>query len=176
MSKISFSSLALSFISLMIFWVIMSGYLDVLHIGFGVVSVTGVLLFNYRLQNHRFSGEDVDVLRSLRFSRSVYYFLWLILQVIVAGFHMARLIVSPSMPIKPAVVRFKADLPSDQAKMILGNSITLTPGTLTVDIEGDQFLIHALDTTSYESLQNDKMPREVLKLFEKEERQVISDF
>lgn len=160
----------------MVFWIIMSGYLDALHIGFGIISVSGVLYFNYRLQNHRFSGEDVDILRSLRFSRFVYYFFWLIIQVVIAGFHMARLIVTPSMPIKPAMVKFRADLPSDQAKMILGNSITLTPGTLTVDIEDDLFLIHALDTSSYTSLQNDKMPREVLKLFEKEERQVISDF
>jgi multicomponent Na+:H+ antiporter subunit E len=160
----------------MIFWIIMSGYLDAMHIGFGVISVSVVLFFNYRLQNYRFSRQDIDVLHSLRFSRAFYFFFWLFVQIIVAGFHMARLIVSPSMPIRPAVVKFRADLPSDQAKMILGNSITLTPGTLTVDIEEDQFLIHALDTTSYESLQNDKMPREVLKLFEKEERQVISEF
>jgi len=80
------------------------------------------------------------------------------------------------MPIETAIVKFRADLPSSHAKMILGNSITLTPGTLTIDIEDDLFIIHALDSNSYASLENDEMPRQVLQLFQKEVHPVVSDF
>jgi multicomponent Na+:H+ antiporter subunit E len=80
------------------------------------------------------------------------------------------------MPIKPTMVTFKVDLPSSHAKVILGNSITLTPGTLTVDIEDDTFTIHALDSNSYAGIEDDSMPRQVLSLFSSEDRPVVRDF
>ena len=118
----------------------------------------------------------MDNLDELRFFRAIYYFFWLIYQIIVAGFHVLGIIMRPSMPIEPSIIKFRVDLPSSHAKMILGNSITLTPGTLTIDIEGDIFIVHSLDDASFESLENDEMPRQVLQLFEKEERQVIQEF
>lgn len=175
MNKLSFFSLTMSFISLMIFWIIMSGFLDFIHIGLGVLSVGSVMYVNYKLKVHRFFDDDMDDLSDLNFGRAVYYFFWMFIQVLIAGFHVLIVITRPKMPIQTAMVRFKVDLPSAHAKMILGNSITLTPGTLTVDIEGDQFTVHALDEKSYEGIVSDEMPRQVLKLFEKEERQVVSD-
>lgn len=176
MSKFSFVSLIISFISLMLFWVVMSGFLDAIHLTLGVLSVAGVLLFNYQLKKHRFYADDMDNLEELRYFRAIYYFFWMVYQIILAGFHVIGVIMKPSMPIETSIIKFRVDLPSSHAKMILGNSITLTPGTLTIDIEGDLFTVHALDAVSYKSLQNDEMPRQVLQLFEKEERQVIKDF
>lgn len=175
MNKLSFFSLAMSFFSLMIFWVIMSGYLDILHISYGVFSVASVMYVNYRLKVHRFFDDDMDDLSELRFGRAFYYILWMIWQIIMAGFHVARIILSPKMPIQTTMVSFRADLPSAHAKMILGNSISLTPGTLTIDIQDDLFTVHSLDAQSHEGIINDTMPRQVLKLFEKEPRQVVSD-
>lgn len=154
----------------------MSGFLDAIHLTFGVLSVAGVLLFNYQLKKHRFYADDMDNLDELRLFRAIYYFFWLAYQVIMAGFHVVGIILRPSMPIKTSIIKFRVDLPSSHAKMILGNSITLTPGTLTIDIEDDLFTVHALDEASYGSLENDEMPRQVLQLFQKEERQVIKDF
>lgn len=160
----------------MLFWVLMSGFFDAIHLTFGVLSVAGVLLFNYQLKKHRFYKDDMDNIGELRFFRAAYYFGWLAVQIILAGFHVLWIILRPSMPIQTTIVKFRADLPSSHAKMILGNSITLTPGTLTIDIEDDLFTVHALDNTTYKSLENDEMPRQVLLLFEKNERQVIRDF
>lgn len=160
----------------MLFWIAMSGFLDAIHLTFGVLSVTGVLMLNYQLKKHRFYADDMDNLDGLRFFRAIYYFFWLVYQIIVAGFHVMGIILRPSMPIDPCIIKFRVDLPSSHAKMILGNSITLTPGTLTIDIEDDLFIVHALDEASYGSLENDEMPRQVLQLFEKEKRPVISDF
>lgn len=175
MNKTSLFTNVMSFISLMIFWVIMSGFIDVIHLSMGVVTVAGVLVFNNKLKRHQFFEDDMNDLSELRFGRAFYYFFWMIYQIILAGFHVLRVITSPKMPIKPTVVTFRANLPSAHAKMILGNSITLTPGTLTIDIEGDLFTVHALTSKSYEGIVNDEMPKQVLKLFSAVDRTVVSD-
>jgi len=166
----------MSFISLMAFWIAMSGFLDAIHLAMGVVSVGGVMMLNYKLRQHRFFEDDMGDLSEFRFGRAVYYFFWMVYQVIIAGFHVLFVIIRPSMPIKPTMITFKVDLPSSHAKVILGNSITLTPGTLTVDIEDDTFTVHALDSNSYAGIEDDSMPRHVLSLFTSEERQVVTDF
>jgi multicomponent Na+:H+ antiporter subunit E len=175
MKKLSFSSLATSFVSLMIFWLIMSGKYDAIYLAFGVFSVGSVLYINHNLRKFRYFEDDVDGLKHLRYGRAVYYFFWMIGQVIIAGFHVLRLISRPSLPIKPAIITFDADLPNVHARMILGNSITLTPGTITVDITGNRFTVHSIDTSSREGIINDQMPRQVLKLFSNEDRQVVSN-
>lgn len=175
MSKTSLFTNVMSFISLMIFWVIMSGFIDVIHLSMGVVTVVGVLVFNSKLKSYHFFEDDMDDLSELRFGIAFYYFFWMIWQIILAGFHVLWVITSPKMPIQTTVLTFKANLPSAHAKMILGNSITLTPGTLTMDIEGDLFTVHALTAKSYEGIVNDEMPKMVLKLFSKEDRPVVSD-
>lgn len=175
MNKPSFLNLAVSFISLMIFWIIMSGFLDFIHLAMGVLSVVSVMFINYKLYSHRFFEDDIEDINQLRFGRAFYYMLWMIYQILLAGFHVVSVIIRPKMPITPSILTFKTDLPSSHAKMILGNSITLTPGTLTVDIKGDTFTVHALNEHSYEGIVNDDMPRQVLKLFSKEDRPVIYD-
>jgi len=175
MNKLSFFSLTMSFISLMVFWVIMSGFLEWFQLTLGVLSVVAVMVVNYKLKTHRFFEDDMNDLGELRFGRAIFYLFWMIGQIILAGIHVLFVIMRPKMPIETTMLRFKADLPSAHAKMILGNSITLTPGTLTIDIEGDQFTVHALDEKSYQGIVSDEMPRQVLKLFSTEDRQVISD-
>lgn len=153
----------------------MSGFFDAIHLGLGVLSVVSVMYVNYKLKTHRFFKDDMDDLSELRFSRAAYYIGWMIIQIIMAGFHVAGIIIRRKMPIHTTMITFRANLPSAHARMILGNSISLTPGTLTIDITEDFFIVHSIDEKSYEGIASDKMPREVLKLFEKEERQVIHD-
>lgn len=176
MHKLSYYNLTLSFLSLMAFWLAMSGIFDFVHILFGVITVSGVMLLNYRLKMFHFFKDDMDDLRELRFWKAPLYIGWMFGQIIIAGFHVLKIILQPSMPIRTAMITFKADLPSAHARMILGNSITLTPGTLTVDITGDIFTVHALDEASYEGIISDNMPRKVLQLFENTDRQVVYDF
>lgn len=159
----------------MLFWVVMSGFFDLIHITMGIFTVTGVIAFHYKLKAHRFFSDDMNDMKELRYFMAVKYFFWMIIQILQSGFHVLWVIANPSLPTKLSVVRFKVDLPSAHAKMILGNSITLTPGTVTVDLVGDQFTVHALDESSYAGIVSDEMPRQVLQLFEKEDRQVISD-
>jgi len=90
------------------------------------------------------------------FSRlSVKKFLFLILYIpvffwamIKANFDVAYRVIHPRMPINPGIVVIKTDLKSDSGKLALANSITLTPGTLTMDVEGDSMLIHWINVKS----------------------------
>jgi len=75
----------------------------------------------------------------------VIYILVLFYEIIKANLDVALRIVRPSLPINPGVVIIKTKLKSDIAKTILANSITLTPGTFTLDIQGDKLLIHWID-------------------------------
>ncbi len=63
--------------------------------------------------------------------------------------------------LRPQTVRFKTGLQSDLAKVILGNSITLTPGTITMDIEGDEFYVHAVSDKAALSIIHGDMERRV---------------
>lgn len=153
----------------------MSGFLDAVHLSMGVFSVALALVLNYKLKSHRFYEDDMNDIKELRFGHAFFYFFWMILQIIKAGIHVAKVIISPSMPTNLAMVQFKVNLPNSHAKMILGNSITLTPGTVTVSIEGDLFTVHGLDDSSFEGILNDEMPHQVLKLFQSDIHPVVSD-
>lgn len=159
----------------MTFWLIMSGIYQPMQIAQGVVSVVIVIAINHRLKQHKFFDDEMDDLSQLRFHYTPFYLIWLVFEIIKAGLHVANIIINPNKTIETYILKFRVDLPSAHAKMILGNSITLTPGTLTIDITGNHFTVHALTPKAFEGITSDKMPKKVLKLFSTEDRPVISD-
>ncbi len=92
------------------------------------------------------------------------YFFVFIGALLKANFDVARRVISPELPINPGIVTFKTRLKNDFAKMVLANSITLTPGTLTVGIIKDRFYIHWIDVTTEDP---DAVYREIAEPFEK---------
>ena len=174
--KLSKQSLIISFLSLMGFWYLMSGFFDITHTIMGLISVGIVMGINYRFKTFSFYDDETDIIKDVRFFYVPYYFGWLIVQIIISGVQVAKILLMPSLPIQATIVRFKVDFPNPHCKMILGNSITLTPGTLTVDINDDEFIVHAISTSSFEGIASGEMPRKVLKLFDGEGHEVVSDF
>lgn len=85
-----------------------------------------------------------------KFWFSIVYILILFYEIIKANIDVARRVITPSLPINPGVVVIKTGLKSDIAKTILANSITLTPGTFTLDIQGDKLLVHWIDVEATE--------------------------
>ncbi len=69
-------------------------------------------------------------------------FIW---QLILSNIDVARRVLSPSLPLNPGFVKVKTDLKGDFAKLTLANSITLTPGTLSVDVDGEYIYVHTID-------------------------------
>ncbi|RLC39980.1 MAG: Na+/H+ antiporter subunit E, partial [Candidatus Nealsonbacteria bacterium] len=72
----------------------------------------------------------------------ILYMFVLFIEIVKANFDVAYRVIHPKMPIKPGIIIIKTELKQDIAKTILANSITLTPGTFTLDIKGDELLIH----------------------------------
>ncbi len=81
----------------------------------------------------------------IRLPRIVGYFFYLVGQVVMSAFATIRLIWSPHLVVQPRISSFHTRLRTEAGKVVLANSITMTPGTITVDVEGDKFLIHCLD-------------------------------
>lgn len=146
-----------TFIILLAFWTFMSGLFDAWHFGLGIVSCAIVaymshdLLFENMQSKHRLR-------EAFRFAA---YVPWLLYQIYLANIYVVKLALHPNMRnlIQPHVVKFKTSLKSDFAKVAFANSITLTPGTITVLIEGDDFYVHAIDQTVAESLPGDMEKR-----------------
>jgi len=111
----------------------------------------------------------------LNIVRFILYVPWLTWQIVTASLQVAYVVMSPKMPINPALIKFKTKLSNISSKVILGNSITLTPGTITVDIMGDEFLVHSLMDISFSAIESDVLPKKVAQLFDKKPGQVISD-
>jgi multicomponent Na+:H+ antiporter subunit E len=144
---------------LMVAWVLWSGYLKPLLLGLGVFSSLLVVYLAHRMRlqdNHFLEGRFL--LRILR------YWGWLAREVWRSSLEVTRVVLSPKLPISPTVAEFdtRCDLITDQA--ILGNSITLTPGTLTLQIVDGHFVVHALTEAGARAIVNGEMDRRVAAL------------
>ena len=161
----------------MLFWLLLSGHYDLMHISLGVFSVFLVMLMNYPLRRRLFAMEEERsaTLSFSRLQRLSFYIPWLLWQIIVSSIQVAYVVLHPRCPIDPALLRFKTKLKNVSSKVILGNSITLTPGTITLEIEGDEFLVHALMDISSTGIIDGTLPGQVAKLYEREPGQVIYD-
>ncbi len=129
------------FLLLMVFWIIAVGEIDQRTITLGMVSCFFCAWF----------FKDFLLTRDLRFKLNVInlgrllkYIFHLILEVVKANVQVAMIVLSPSMNISPTFIRYQGLVKKEATKAILGNSITLTPGTLTVEITGDEYVVHGL--------------------------------
>ena len=155
-----FLSRLLVFSIMLIFWVIFSGMFDAFHLTLGVISCLLVTLMSHDLLIS-------DIQKRRRFgktARFLAYLPWLIWQIVLANFHVVRMVLQPSK-IKPQIITFKPNLKEDLAKVLLANSITLTPGTITMIIDGDEFAVHALDQAVADDLLSGEMEKRVARVF-----------
>ena len=109
---------------------------------FGLVISGAVFLFGCRFLDYS-PKKELGFYRL--FSCIFVYFLVLVREIVKANVDAIRLALSFRYEIDPVIVKFKTDLKTDMAKAVLANSITLTPGTITISVEGDEFTVHALD-------------------------------
>jgi len=132
-------------------WCVLSGKFDVFHLTLGVISclIVSFLSADLLLQSRKLKKLPMIWFRFIR------YIPWLLFQVFVANIHVMYLAFHPRMMelIDPQIIQFKSRLKSDIALVTLANSITLTPGTITVYISvyGD-VTIHMIDVESGQSL------------------------
>lgn len=162
------------FIILFLFWLILSGKYDILHLTYGVISVLFVILINKKLFAHKFFPKANSNIKVNLFSL-IMYIPWLFIQIIISSLQVAKVVVSPNIKPHTSILKFKVNLPNETAKVFLGNSITLTPGTLTLSIDGDEFTVHSLTDASASAIINQTLPNKIASLFDKNHEEVISE-
>ena len=125
-------------------WLLLSGIYKSLLITFGAASVLLVLLITVRM--NRIDGDRIEIeLNPLKF---IGYFGWLLLEIAKSNIAVTKTILSASMPIKQNLFDVPYTQRTDLGQVIFANSITLTPGTVTVETEDGHFLVHALSYSS----------------------------
>ncbi|MDA0340121.1 MAG: Na+/H+ antiporter subunit E [Proteobacteria bacterium] len=148
--------------SLFGFWLLMSGHFGPLLISLGGASVLLVLYIAHRMD--LYDRETFPMhLKGWIFG----YWGWLAKEVFKANIDVAKIVLAPSLPISPRVVRVKATQKTDLGMVIFANSITLTPGTVAVDIEGDEIIVHALSQELADGVLNGDMDGRVTALEER---------
>jgi multicomponent Na+:H+ antiporter subunit E len=141
---VSFAGTALLFATLLLFWVLLNGSLasDVLAVG-GVASALIAIFFRGNLA--WFSELRLTPKALLTTVAYVFYYLK---ELIKSNVNVALIVLSPDLPVKPGIVTVRTRLKNPMGRMLLANSITLTPGTLTVDMEGEWLHIHWVSVDS----------------------------
>ena len=140
-------------------WLGLSGHLEPLLLGLGLLSCVAVVALARRMR--LIDNEGAPIQLSLR---ALAYTPWLLWQIFRANVDVALRILHPRMPIDPRVIRVKAGQRSDVARVVYANSITLTPGTISLVVQDNRIQVHAIDKSGLEQLKQDEMNRRVAQI------------
>ncbi len=147
------------FLALFGVWLLLSGHYTTTLMTYGALSCLGVVLLVGHL-----GILDEEALPAHLGIRPFLYAPWLLKEIVVSNLAVAKVILSPSLPIKPQILRVDASQTTDVGRVTYANSITLTPGTVTLDVRDGKLLVHALTTDSAEGLLSGEMDRRVARL------------
>jgi len=138
------------------FWVLLSGHYTPLLLSLGVLSSALVVFLAMRMD-----VVDQEGLPLHLGGRFWIYLPWLLKEIFRANVNVARIILTPSLPIDPILVMYRASQETDLGRSLYANSITLTPGTITTGVEGQMLEIHSLTWVDVDGREQDEMDRRV---------------
>ncbi len=144
--------------ALFLIWLVLAASYDVAHVLLGVVVALAVTGLN--------PTDPAGSPRKPVWWRVIAYFPWLFARILGNGFRLTRLILSPSLPIAPKLIHHRTKLASDAEVVLLGNSITLTPGTITVEVNSDELVVHAIDDVSGRDLAEGRLEGKIGQAFQ----------
>ena len=151
-----------SFLVLFAFWLLLSGFFTPFLMGAGALATVAVIAFGRRMDVMDHEGQLLHLAPRAIFR----YWPWLLKEIVVSAWQVSRIIVDPRLPISPTLQRIKASQRTDVGRTVFANSITLTPGTIAVEVGRDEILVHALTLDGAKSLGGGEMDRRVRE-FEK---------
>jgi|GEM_PF-308638 multicomponent Na+:H+ antiporter subunit E len=150
-----------TFLLLYGFWITLSGQYDPFHLSLGFVCsfLVGGVSHDLLFEDIRANNRLVTIIRFIR------YLPWLFYQIILANLHVAYLVLNPRLPIDPRIIKLKTGLMSDISRVTLANSITLTPGTVTLDVNDEEFYVHAISKKVADDLLTGEMEQRAAYIY-----------
>jgi len=150
------------FVALCVAWILWSGYFKPLLLGLGLASALVCTYLALRMRKADGEGSQFKILQHVH--QLATYWPWLLLEIAKSNIDVAKIILSGKLNIDPVMIRLKAGQTTEMGQVIYGNSITLTPGTITVDIEDGELLVHALTQSGADGLHEGEMDRRITAL------------
>jgi len=111
------------------------------------------------------SGHAQFVPKFCLWLRVLLYLPWLFYKIIQSSLHLSKLILHPALPISPQLITVDSKLRHHGAVVLLGNSITLTPGTITAEVDRNKLIVHAIDKISGDDLASGQMEKKIAYIF-----------
>jgi multicomponent Na+:H+ antiporter subunit E len=148
-----------AFCALFAFWLLLSGHYTGFLVAAGFGSAAAVLFAARRMEVVDREGMPVDISRAV-----LVYWPWLFWEIVKSAWTVSKIILDPRLPISPTLVRFRPLQRTPVGLVTHANSITLTPGTITIECKDDEFLVHGLTRASAEGAVDSEMDRRVRKL------------
>lgn len=152
------------YILLFLFWLLLNGKLTVEVVGLGLVIVALMAALEWSLF-HYGPAQELRVLRKVPVFCA--YLPVLVWEILKAGLVVGRDILFRRYRLTPTLVTFRANLNTDFGRFLLANSITLTPGTITVQVEGNQLTVHCLDKSMLDTSPGGTFQRWIRKMEDK---------
>lgn len=149
-----------AFLALCAFWLLLSGTFTAFLLTAGAGSALAVLVFARRMDVIDREGHPIH----LGWRALASYWPWLLWEIVKSSWDVSRRILDPRLPISPSLARFRPSQKSELGLVIHANSITLTPGTVAVEVGPDEFLVHALTREAAAGLAGSEMDRRVAAL------------
>lgn len=145
---------------LAVFWLLLSGYFGKsLLLAMGAASVIFVVLIARRMDVVDHEGHPVHLS-----ARGLLYWPWLLKEIVRSSIAVSAAILQRDMPIHPSIFTVRASQKTELGRVAFANSITLTPGTVTIALDGDMLTVHALTTASASGWEESEMDRRVTTL------------
>ena len=145
--------------TLLIFWFLLSGYFEILLILLGVVSVLTILWIANRMDKIDHEGHPIHLTL-----RTILYWPWLFKEIIITNIEVARIIISRDMPLTLSIIKIRSTQKTELGQVVYGNSITLTPGTVTLGIDKDIITVHSLTLGTAFDLKSGNMDRRITNI------------
>lgn len=149
-------------VALFAFWLIITGSAAALDLVIGALLSVALGAWAARM----LWADDAPTLGGAQFIRLLAYVPWLLKEIIVAAVYVAEKVLDPRMPIAPVIITHRCPMRRDVTRVAFANSITLTPGTLTIDVEGDTFTVHCLAEEFADSIASGALERRITRVFE----------
>lgn len=130
------------YIVFFLIWIVFNGQFTVEIAALGAVIAGIMYIFICRFMNY---SPKIDIILLKKLIYILQYLFILLKEIIKANYQVIKMIMTSRYELEPAIVRFKVDLKTVPARIMLANSITLTPGTITVSLEGNEYVVHCLD-------------------------------